>query len=61
MSRPIKEIPTLEGEAAASFLKRANAAEKRYFERKKNGTFKDITKDPEHQIIMKKLNNPIII
>ncbi len=61
MARPIKVIPTLEGEAAATFLKRAEIAEQRYFERKKNGTFKDITKDPEHQIIMKKLNNPIII
>lgn len=61
MARPIKVIPTLEGEAASTFLKRAEEAEKRYFERKKNGTFKDITKDPEHQIVMKKLNNPIII
>ena len=61
MARPIKEIPTLHGEAAISLLKRAEAAEKLYFESKKNGTFKDITKDPNHQNIMKKLNNPKII
>lgn len=61
MARPIKVIPTLDGEAATAFLKKAEAAEQRYFERKKNGTFKDITKDPEHQIIMKKLNNPLVI
>ena len=54
MARPIKEIPTLHGEAAIFFLKRADATEKLYFERKKNGTFKDITKDPNHQNIMKK-------
>lgn len=54
MARPIKEIPTLHGEVAISFLKRADATEKLYFERKKNGTFKDITKDPNHQNIMKK-------
>lgn len=61
MVKPIKEVPTLDGEAASTFLKSAEEAEQRYFERKKNGTFKDITKDPEHKIIMKKLNNPIII
>lgn len=61
MARPIKVIPTLEGEAAIAFLKKAEATEQRYLERKKNGTFKDITKDPEHQIIMKKLNNPLVI
>ena len=39
MSRPIKELPTLTGEAAANFLKRADAAERRYKERKEAGTF----------------------
>ena len=37
MSRPIKELPTLTGEAAANFLKRADAAERRYKERKEAG------------------------
>lgn len=46
MSRPIKELPTLTGEAAANFLKRADAAERRYKERKEAGTLRDITKDP---------------
>ncbi len=61
MARPIKVIPTLEGEAAATFLKRAEDAERRYFERKKAGTLKDITKDSNHQAIMRKLNNPIVL
>lgn len=34
MSRPIKELPTLTGEAASTFLKRADAAERRYKEKK---------------------------
>ncbi len=46
MARPIKVIPTLEGEAAATFLKRAEDAERRYKERKEAGTLRDITKDP---------------
>lgn len=46
MSRPIKELPTLTGEAAANFLKRADATERRYKERKEAGTLRDITKDP---------------
>ena len=46
MSRPIKVLPTLTGEAAANFLKRADAAERRYKERKEAGTLRDITKDP---------------
>lgn len=46
MSRPIKELPTLTCEAAANFLKRADAAERRYKERKEAGTIRDITKDP---------------
>ena len=54
MSRPIKEIPTLTGEAAANFLKRADAAERRYKERKETGTLRDITKDPGY-ISMKKI------
>ena len=53
MSRPIKEPPTLIGEAAANFLKRADAAERRYKERKEAGTLRDITKDPGY-ISMKK-------
>ena len=61
MARPIKVIPTLEGEAAATFLKRAEEAERHYFERKKAGKLKDITKDPNHQKIMRKLNNPIVL
>ena len=32
MARPIKAIPTLTGEAASIFLKRADAAERRYKE-----------------------------
>lgn len=54
MSRPIKELPTLTGEAAANFLKRADAAERRYKERKEAGTLRDITKDPGY-ISMKKI------
>lgn len=53
MSRPIKELPTLTGEAAANFLKRADATERRYKERKEAGTLRDITKDPGY-ISMKK-------
>lgn len=34
MSRPIKELPTLTGEAAVNFLKRADTAERRYKEKK---------------------------
>ena len=37
MARPIKVIPTLEGAAAATFLKRAEEAERRYKERKATG------------------------
>ncbi len=36
MSRPIKELPTLTGEATANFLKRADAAERRYKEMKQS-------------------------
>ena len=54
MSRPIKELPTLTGEAAANFLKRADATERRYKERKEAGTLRDITKDPGY-ISMKKI------
>ena len=54
MSRPIKELPTLTGEATANFLKRADAAERRYKERKEAGTLRDITKDPGY-ISMKKI------
>lgn len=54
MSRPIKELPTLTGVAAANFLKRADATERRYKERKEAGTLRDITKDPGY-ISMKKI------
>lgn len=54
MARPIKAIPTLTGEAAAIFLKKADAAERRYKERKESGTLRDITKDPGF-ISMKKI------
>lgn len=54
MARPIKVIPTLTGEAAAIFLKRADVAERRYKERKEAGTLRDITKDPGF-ISMKKI------
>ena len=54
MSRPIKELPTLTGEATANFLKRADAAVRRYKERKETGTLRDITKDPGY-ISMKKI------
>ena len=54
MSRPIKELPTLTGEDAANFLKRADATESRYKERKEAGTLRDITKDPGY-ISMKKI------
>lgn len=53
MSRPIKELPTLTGEAAANFLKRADAAERRYKERNEAVTLGDINKDPGY-ISMKK-------
>lgn len=50
----LKSSPTLTGEAAANFLKRADAAERRYKERKEAGTLRDITKDPGY-ISMKKI------
>ena len=53
MSRPIKVLPTLTGEAAANFLKRADAAERRYKERKEAGKLRDITKDPGYISIKK--------
>lgn len=56
MSRPIKELPTLTGEAAANFLKRADAAERRYKERNEAVTLRDINKDPGY-ISMKNLKN----
>lgn len=61
MSRPIKVIPDLEGKDAEIFLKRAEETEKRYFQQKKLGTLRDITKDPEHKKIIEKLDNPLII
>ncbi len=61
MARPIKVIPDLEGIDAEIFLKRAEETEKRYFERKKLGSLRDITKDSEHKKIVEKLNNPLII
>lgn len=56
MSRPIKELPTLTGEAAVNFLKRADAAERRYKERNEAVTLRDINKDPGY-ISMKNLKN----
>lgn len=56
MSRPIKELPTLTGEAAANFLKRADAAERRYKERNEAVTLRNINKDPGY-ISMKNLKN----
>lgn len=56
MSRPIKELPTLTGEAAANFLKRADATERRYKERNEAVTLRDINKDPGY-ISMKNLKN----
>lgn len=50
----LKSSPTLTGEAASTFLKRADAAECRYKERKEAGTLRDITKDPGY-ISMKKI------
>ena len=50
----LKSSPTLTGEAASTFLKRADAAERRYKERKEAGTLRDITKDPGY-ISMKKI------
>ena len=44
MAGPIKAISTLTGEAASIFLKRADATERRYKERKEAGTLRDITK-----------------
>ena len=61
MSRPIKELPTLTGEAAANFLKRADAAERRYKERKEAGTLRDITKDPGYISMKKILKNQTYI
>lgn len=54
MSRPLKELPTLTGEATANFLKRADAAERRYKERNEAVTLRDINKDPGY-ISMKKI------
>ena len=54
MSRSLKELPTLTGEAAANFLKRADAAERRYKERNEAVTLRDINKDPGY-ISMKKI------
>ncbi|MDD6376383.1 MAG: hypothetical protein PUG27_01040 [Succinatimonas sp.] len=61
MSRPLKELPTLTGEAAANFLKRADAAERRYKERKEAGTLRDITKDPGYISMKKILKNQTYI
>ena len=60
MARPIKVIPTLEGEAAATFLKRAEEAERRYKERKEAGTLRDITKDPGFISMKRILKNSTI-
>lgn len=60
MARPIKVIPTLEGEAAATFLKRAEDAERRYKERKEAGTLRDITKDPGFISMKRILKNSTI-
>ena len=53
-------IPTLEGEAAATFLKRAEDAERRYKERKEAGTLRDITKDPGFISMKRILKNSTI-
>ena len=60
MARQIKVIPTLEGEAAATFLKRAEDAERRYKERKEAGTLRDITKDPGFISMKRILKNSTI-
>lgn len=57
MSRPIKELPTLTGEATANFLKRADAAERRYKERNEAVTLRDINKDPGYISKKKNLKN----
>lgn len=61
MARPIKVIPTLEGEAAATFLKRAEDAERRYKEQKTAGTLRDITKDPKFKAMKKLFANPLVL
>ena len=61
MARPIKVIPTLEGAAAAIFLKRAEEAERRYKERKATGDLRDITKDPKYQGMKKLFANPLVL
>ena len=61
MARPIKAIPTLTGEAASIFLKKADAAERRYKERKEAGTLRDITKDPGYISMKKILKNQTYI
>lgn len=50
----LKSSPTLTGEAASTFLKRADAAERRYKERNEAVTLRDINKDPGY-ISMKKI------
>lgn len=61
MARPIKVIPTLKGEAAATFLKRAEDAERRYKEQKTAGKLRDITKDPKYQAMKKLFANPLVL
>ncbi len=61
MARPIKVIPTLDGEDAATFLKRAEDAERRYKERKAAGKLRDITKDPKYQCMKKLFANPLVL
>ena len=61
MARPIKVIPTLEGESAAIFLQRAEEAERRYKERKEAGKLRDITKDPKYQAMKKLFSNPLVL
>lgn len=60
MARPIKVIPTLEGEAAATFLKRADAVERKYKEQKAAGRLRDITKDPGFVSMKQILKNSTI-
>ncbi len=61
MARPIKVIPTLDGEAAAVFLKRAKEVERRYKKKKQAGELKDITKDPKYLAMKKLFDNPLVL
>lgn len=61
MARPIKVIHTLEVEAAATFLKSADAVERKYKEQKVAGTLRNITKDPKFNAMKKLFANPLVL